>query len=133
MNFNQAITDVIKHTFIFAFLVGIWSVLIEMSEHKLSGFFYGALPLGFIYLLFVDNMTRKNRIDLSHQTWIGGVFFLIFTFITYWLLNNTNLNILLILFVATLIFSLSVYFYNYYTSHLDITNEKEWTKLITSI
>jgi hypothetical protein len=123
MDFIFNIRELIKHTFIYAFFVGLWAVLIENDKHKLSGFLYGALPLGFIYLLFIDNFSndRIKRIEFAHQTWIGGFFFIIFTYLVYFMLKNTTLNILVILLLSVILFYFSIYIFDYYTKHFKNT------------
>ena len=130
MDFIFNIRELIKHTFIYAFFVGLWAVLIENDQHKLSGFLYGALPLGFIYLLFIDNFAEGNhqsssgrtkRIEFAHQTWIGGFFFIIFTYLVYYLLKNTDLHIVVILILSIIIFYFSIYIFDYFTKHFKNT------------
>lgn len=120
-----AICETFKHTIIFAILVGIASVMIELGQHKLSGFLYGALPLGFLYMLYVSENNRTKRLELSYQTWIGGIFFFIYIFIVWWLLKVTKLELLPILAITSVLFVGCVYLYNMLTGHLDPADVKD--------
>lgn len=100
----------LKHFILSGLIIGVSTVLIEQNKHELSGFLYGGLPIGFIYLLFVANMNKENVIGFSRETYIGGIYFLLYTFIIYLLFKHTKLSILLCVAITTLIFVLTIYF-----------------------
>ncbi len=109
--------DFFKHTIIFSVLVGVSAVLIEKKRDGLSGFLYGALPIGFIYLLFVDNMSRHRHIEFSKETYIGGIYFVVYTFAVYLMCKYTNVHIVWCIFSTFILFGLLVYITKSYLFH----------------
>jgi hypothetical protein len=109
----------LKHFVISGAIVGVSAILIEHNNHKLSGFLYGGLPIGFLYLLFIAKETRQKAIEFSRETFIGGIFFLFYTFLIYMLFYKTNMSVPLcvsattISFIAVLFLS-KEYLYNMY-------------------
>ena len=99
----------IKHFVISGMVVGVSAVLIEKEEHELSGFLYGGLPIGFLYLLIVANKSRQKVIDFSRETYIGGIYFLFFTFLIYLLFSRTNLSISTCVVISTALFLLLIF------------------------
>lgn len=98
-----------KHTIIFSMIIGISAVLIQNKKDGLSGFLYGALPIGFIYLLFVDNMGRHRHIEFSKETYIGGIYFVFYTFAVYIMCKYTNIHIIWCILSTMILFTLFVY------------------------
>lgn len=99
-----------KHFVLSGLIVGVSAILIEQNKHELSGFLYGGLPIGFLYLLFVANMNRDKIINFSKETYIGGIFFLLYTFIIYLLFKYTKISIIWCIIITTILFIISVFF-----------------------
>ena len=78
--------------------IGTVIVLLEMKFFKLGGIIYGAIPLGFIYIMFSyyfrKSMKRKEKynrlINFSKFSLIGGGLFLLFMGVYYGILKKTN-------------------------------------------
>jgi hypothetical protein len=99
----------LKHFALSGLIVGFSAILIENNKHELSGFLYGGLPIGFLYLLFVANMSRDNVIGFSRETYIGGIYFLLYTFLIYLLSKYTKISIITCIIITTIIFMLSIF------------------------
>jgi hypothetical protein len=98
-----------KHFVLSGLVIGFSSMLIEYNKHELSGFLYGGLPIGFLYLLFVSNMDRTKTIEFSQETYIGGIYFLGYTFLIYLLFKYSKLSIFWCILITTFLFVVSVY------------------------
>jgi hypothetical protein len=87
----------IKHTIFSGIFIGIIMVLLEFNFFKLSGFIYGALPIGFIYIIlnyYFKNIHESNKINiitnLTYFTILGGFIFILIMFIYYYTLIYSN-------------------------------------------
>lgn len=87
----------IKHTFISGIFIGLIMILLEFKFFKLSGFVYGALPIGFIYIIinyYFKNIKYNDKINiltnLTYFTILGGFIFLLIMFIYYYTLLYSN-------------------------------------------
>jgi hypothetical protein len=94
----------LKHFVLSGSIVALSAVLVEQNEHKLSGFLYGGLPVGFLYLLIVANQSREKIIEFSKATYIGGIYFLFYTFLIYLLFYKTDLSVPLCVLITTISF-----------------------------
>ena len=99
----------VKDFILSGLVVSVSAVLIKDERHELSGLLYGALPIGFLYLLFVANMNRQTVIAFARETYVGGIFFLLYTFLTYLLFRYTDLSIVSIVLIATILFVVGMY------------------------
>jgi hypothetical protein len=94
---QNIIKTFIKHTIFSGIFIGIIMVLLEFNFFKLSGFIYGALPIGFIYIIlnyYFKNINDSIKIDiitnLTYFTILGGFIFLLIMFIFYYTLLYSN-------------------------------------------
>jgi hypothetical protein len=99
----------LKHFVLSGLIVGVSGLLIENNKHGLSGFLYGGLPIGFLYLLFIAKMNRENTIEFSKETYIGGIFFLFYTFFIYLLFRYTKISIIWCVIITTILFIILIY------------------------
>jgi len=78
--------------------IGAIIVALEMKFFKLGGIIYGAIPLGFIYIMFSyylrnsisRNEKLKRLLNFSKFSLIGGALFLVFMGVYYGILKKTN-------------------------------------------
>ncbi len=87
----------IKHTIFSGIFIGFIMVLLEFNFFKLSGFIYGALPIGFLYIIinyYFKNIQENNKINIitniTYFTIIGGFIFILIMFIYYYTLIHFN-------------------------------------------
>jgi len=81
---NKYLKTFLKNALLSGIFVGFTMMLLEYKFVKLSGFVYGAIPFGFLYILivyFFKNIDRSQKVhDLLHFTSysiVGGVMFLV--------------------------------------------------------
>ena len=98
-----------KNFLISGLIIGIASVLIEYCDSGLAGFIYGSMPIGFIYLLYLTQSTKKNGIHLSYNAAIGGLLFAMYTMISYLLLKYTNFHLLANISLVIILYILLIY------------------------
>lgn len=101
--------EFIKDFILSGFIVSVSALLIRDNQHQLSGFLYGSLPIGFLYLLLTINTSRDKTIEFSKETYIGGIFFFLYTFIVYLLFKFTQLSVFWIVLIATILFTFAIY------------------------
>ena len=78
--------------------VGGIMVALEMKFLKIGGILYGAIPLGFIYIMVSyylrSSMDREEKYDrlinFSKFSLVGGALFLVFMGVYYGILKKTN-------------------------------------------
>jgi hypothetical protein len=99
----------IKDFILSGFIVSLSAVLVRNNQHELSGFLYSGLPIGFLYLLLTINISRDKVIEFSKESYLGGIFFLLYTFIVYLLFKFTNLSLIWIILITSIIYSVAIY------------------------
>lgn len=95
---NKYLKLFIQNAIFSGIFIGTVIVLLEMKFFKLGGIIYGAIPLGFIYIMFSyyfrKGMKRKEKynrlINFSKFSLIGGGLFLLFMGVYYGILKKTN-------------------------------------------
>jgi len=103
-----------KHVLISGLIVGTFAYLAENKKHKLGGFLYASLPLGFLYILLMSKMDYIQQTNFSEASLLGAFFFITYVGILYFLLKNEKFNLLMNLLITTMIFSILLFIMNRY-------------------
>lgn len=107
-------SSLFKHVFISGFIVGTFAYLAENKKHKLGGFLYGSLPLGFLYILLMSKMNYEQQTKFSEASLLGAFFFITYIGILYFLLKNEKFNLFMNLLITTIIFMTLLFIMNRY-------------------
>lgn len=112
--FSIQYSNLFKHVFISGFIVGTFAYLAENKKHKLGGFLYTSLPLGFLYILLMSKMSYEHQTKFSEASLLGAFLFIIYIGILYFLLKNEKFNLFVNLGITTMIFMALLFTMNRY-------------------
>ena len=80
MDKKKLLSVFLKNFFIAGIVIGLYSIIMEISSPEFVGFIHGALPITFTYLIFLTYIKHKERLNnmvcisgLSGFLWIGFV------------------------------------------------------------
>jgi branched-subunit amino acid transport protein AzlD len=103
-----------KHILMSGLIVGIFAYLAEKKDQKLAGFLYMSLPLGFLYIFLMTNMTSDQKKSYSEASIFGCLLCMIYIGILYLLMRREKFNMYINLAITTVVFMILLYLINRY-------------------
>lgn len=106
----------IKNFLIAGFLIGIYSLIMELTSPELVGFIHGSLPITFTYIIFLTLIKEPKKVkDATYVTGMSGLLWLLFVFTLYILLHfGLSLPISYAITFVIFILMCIVFYYKFY-------------------
>lgn len=111
---NKYLKIFLQNAILGGLFIGIIKVLLELEEYKLSGLIYGALPIGFIFILItyyfsgIDGNQKKDiLLHFSNYSIIGGFLFIVIIASYFYALRYTGNHYMAViaLIVSSILFT----------------------------
>lgn len=110
----ELVNDFFKNFLIGGITIGLYSILVKYYSPELAGHLSGALPLVFSFVVISTflNKDRKTAVKIAYYGIRGVLFWLIYVFIVYYLLQNNYSLTLSISIALAIFFLLNMVLYN---------------------